>query len=88
MGGAEEICTDKTGTLTQNKMSVVKVYCEGNQSEDGSHISESTTEILTESISVNSTAQLIKDEKREGHFLRIGNQTECGLLEYIQLKGA
>lgn len=26
MGGANEICTDKTGTLTQNKMSVMKFY--------------------------------------------------------------
>jgi P-type E1-E2 ATPase len=26
MGGAEEICTDKTGTLTTGKMEVDKVY--------------------------------------------------------------
>lgn len=26
MGGANEICTDKTGTLTLNKMSVKKMY--------------------------------------------------------------
>ncbi len=26
MGGANEICTDKTGTLTQNKMSVKQFY--------------------------------------------------------------
>lgn len=26
MGGANEICTDKTGTLTQNKMSVKEFY--------------------------------------------------------------
>jgi len=26
MGGANEICTDKTGTLTQNKMSVRQFY--------------------------------------------------------------
>jgi P-type E1-E2 ATPase len=29
MGGANEILTDKTGTLTQNKMTVVKFYAEG-----------------------------------------------------------
>jgi Ca2+ transporting ATPase len=28
MGGAQEICTDKTGTLTQNKMTVVEIYAE------------------------------------------------------------
>jgi P-type E1-E2 ATPase len=29
MGGANEICTDKTGTLTQNLMNVVQFYSEG-----------------------------------------------------------
>jgi P-type E1-E2 ATPase len=29
MGGAEEICTDKTGTLTTGKMEVDKVYVNG-----------------------------------------------------------
>lgn len=29
MGGANEICTDKTGTLTQNKMTVQAIYHEG-----------------------------------------------------------
>ena len=29
MGGANEILTDKTGTLTQNKMSVVQMFAEG-----------------------------------------------------------
>lgn len=28
MGGADQICTDKTGTLTQNKMTVVKMWAE------------------------------------------------------------
>lgn len=29
MGNANEICTDKTGTLTQNRMSVQSAYLEG-----------------------------------------------------------
>jgi len=29
MGNANEICTDKTGTLTQNKMTVMSLYAEG-----------------------------------------------------------
>ena len=28
MGGANEICTDKTGTLTQNRMTIVEFYAE------------------------------------------------------------
>lgn len=28
MGGANEICTDKTGTLTQNKMTVMTLFAE------------------------------------------------------------
>ena len=26
MGGADQICTDKTGTLTQNRMTTVAIY--------------------------------------------------------------
>ncbi len=29
VGGANNICTDKTGTLTMNKMSVVNLYALG-----------------------------------------------------------
>ena len=29
MGGANNVCTDKTGTLTKNLMTVTKFWCEG-----------------------------------------------------------
>jgi P-type E1-E2 ATPase len=29
MGGSNNVCSDKTGTLTQNKMTVVAGYIEG-----------------------------------------------------------
>jgi P-type E1-E2 ATPase len=29
MGGADNVCTDKTGTLTKNLMTVVKMFVQG-----------------------------------------------------------
>jgi P-type E1-E2 ATPase len=85
MGGAQEICTDKTGTLTQNKMTVVEVYAEDSISEVAL-FSEKTREVMFESICVNSTANIIYDaiEKKD---VRVGNQTECGMIEMVRLNG-
>lgn len=69
MGAATVICTDKTGTLTQNKMTVVS-----------SHFACKDRDII-EGVAVNSTAEL--SEKPDGSIAGIGNPTEVALLSWI-----
>ena len=76
MGAITVICTDKTGTLTQNLMQVHKAQ-----------VDESNPELVAESIAVNSTAFL--EEKAEGEKPSgVGNPTEVALLLWLNGKGA
>ena len=75
MGATTVICTDKTGTLTQNQMQVYKTNFFGNPSN----------EILYEGIAVNSTAQLdLTGDKAQV----LGNPTEGALLLWLKDQGA
>ena len=75
MGATTVICTDKTGTLTQNRMQVYKSNFFGNPSE----------EVLYEGIAVNSTAQL---DRSSGVPQVLGNPTEGALLLWLDKQGA
>lgn len=74
MGAATVICTDKTGTLTQNRMQVH----EANFFAHGTNIIFDY--IVKEGISVNSTANL---NKEHGEIKTIGNPTEAALLLWL-----
>lgn len=75
MGATTVICTDKTGTLTQNQMQVYKTNFFGNPSDV----------VIAEGIAVNSTAQLdMSGDKPEV----LGNPTEGALLLWLQRRGA
>lgn len=84
MGGANQICSDKTGTLTQNKMSVVEIFIEDEVYEKLDKCSDETKKTFFLSVAFNSTAQLLKDDENGGKEIRQGNQTECGLLDFIR----
>jgi Ca2+-transporting ATPase len=79
MGAATVICTDKTGTLTQNKM---KVYKSNFFSIDKKGLSENEPSILIkEGISVNTTAFLDYSDPQE--IKTFGNPTEAALLLWL-----
>lgn len=80
MGGADNICSDKTGTLTKNLMTVTRVFVEGriHDSLDKSIMSDANCRLLSLGICNNSTANpVITSTSNE----QIGNKTECALLE-------
>ena len=74
MGAATVICTDKTGTLTQNQMSVNEIlsYC-------------GLSDVIKEGIAVNTTAFLDFTDKKK--VKAIGNPTEGALLLWLYNQG-
>ena len=71
MGAATVICTDKTGTLTKNQMTVMEADIYGGEEE---------MLLLKRNMAVNSTAEVFK-------VMSIGNPTEAALLKWLHKNG-
>jgi len=87
IGSANVICSDKTGTLTLNRMSVDQVYVHGQlYSEDQVHSlrDHPAFERLALIAARNSTAQL---EVKGDQCKFVGNDTECALLDWLRHQG-
>lgn len=84
MGAITVICTDKTGTLTQNQMQVYEPSFYG--LKDGRIIGDDDlSKLVMEGISANSTAFL---EETEGEKIKgVGNPTEVALLLWLNSQG-
>ena len=80
MGAATVICTDKTGTLTQNKMqvAVAKFFAVNGMTN------EQSEKLAMKGMAVNSTAQLDRSQK---DVQVLGNPTEGALLLWLNRQG-
>lgn len=88
MGNATAICSDKTGTLTTNRMTVVQAYVGDvhyKEIPDPSSINAKTMELLVNAIAINSayTTKILPPEKEGALPRQVGNKTECGLLGFV-----
>ncbi|XP_067247983.1 plasma membrane calcium-transporting ATPase 1 isoform X1 [Chanodichthys erythropterus] len=87
MGNATAICSDKTGTLTMNRMKVVQVNIADKHYKkvpEPDVIPASIMDLLTVGISVNCayTTKIMPPEKEGGLNRQVGNKTECALLGF------
>lgn len=84
MGRVTSICSDKTGTLTENRMTVVRGVVAG---EDANQLADqpasAVSELVAEGIAVNSTAfETVNHETGATEF--VGSTTETALLRHLQ----
>ncbi|CAN0061213.1 unnamed protein product [Lampetra planeri] len=85
MGNATAICSDKTGTLTTNRMTAVQLFIGGKHHKKipaAEEVAASTLDTLTTGVAVNSayTTKILPPEREGGLPRQVGNKTECSLL--------
>ena len=85
MGAITVICTDKTGTLTQNQMQVYEPSFYGLKNR-GELADDELSCVVKEGISANSTA-FLEEIAADGKVKGVGNPTEVALLLWLNKQG-
>jgi Ca2+ transporting ATPase len=91
MGGADNICSDKTGTLTKNRMTVTRMFVQERTVDKiaKGFLNDNIGELFSVGVALNSSAnpKFIVNNDGTLEIDQIGNKTDCALLEVAHVLG-
>ncbi|MCL1971950.1 MAG: cation-translocating P-type ATPase [Endomicrobia bacterium] len=85
LGNTSVICSDKTGTLTQNKMTIKAVWAAGHEPKKADEDFDKAEHHLLSLLSLANNATVEIDD--EGHEKAIGDPTETAIIRLLLEKG-